>query len=331
MMEKERTKGLISVIIPCYNVEKYIGRCIDSILNNTYRDLEVICINDGSSDSTLDILKKYEDSRVVVLSHENMGMSKTRNRGIDIASGEFICFIDSDDWIHKEYFERLISAQSEVGADVTYCKYRIVHDFCDDQTIDKVSVVKKRFFSAFDNPMLKDVVWCKLYKAGVIGNNRFKTIFSEDKLFNAQLLLTNKDAVSAFVDVEMYYYYMRSDSAIHTYHEDRLLPLAMEFYELSKCTDDLEIRKEYTESCLKIALSTRYMTMFRPALSEYNNSCTKFLNSVGVLRNTSLSLAEKVRYFAFIKLPGLYRYFRKKMDPTMSNWEKRELELQKKN
>ncbi|HBH6553357.1 TPA: glycosyltransferase family 2 protein, partial [Enterococcus faecium] len=91
----------ISVIVPCYNVEKYIDECINSLINQTLKDIEIILLNDGSTDNTLAILKKYEklDSRIKVYEHKNMGLGPTRNRGIKIANGEFLAFVDSDDFV----------------------------------------------------------------------------------------------------------------------------------------------------------------------------------------------------------------------------------------
>ena len=95
----------ISVIVPVYNQEKYIGRCIDSVLNQTMTDFELILINDGSKDKSLDILRNYEkkDKRIKIIDQKNMGVAKTRNKGIEIASGEFIVLVDNDDYLDNTY------------------------------------------------------------------------------------------------------------------------------------------------------------------------------------------------------------------------------------
>lgn len=106
----------ISVVVPVYNVEKYIGQCLDSILGQTLKDIEIICINDGSKDNTLEILKDYaqKDSRIILIDKENEGLSKARNQGTEIASGEYISFIDSDDWIDENYLEALYNAAKNI-------------------------------------------------------------------------------------------------------------------------------------------------------------------------------------------------------------------------
>ena len=111
----------VSVIMPCYNVGKYVGASIESVLNSTLVDLELICIDDKSTDSTLSILKKYaqQDSRITVRAlKQNSGVSVARNIGIQMATGEYIAFIDSDDTVDKDFYEKLYIAATENKADI---------------------------------------------------------------------------------------------------------------------------------------------------------------------------------------------------------------------
>lgn len=111
----------ISVIVPIYNVEKYLRRCIDSIINQTYRNLEIILVNDGSLDGSLDICKRYEklDSRIKLINKKNGGLSSARNEGLKIATGDYISFIDSDDWINEDMYESLLSNAIKYNADIS--------------------------------------------------------------------------------------------------------------------------------------------------------------------------------------------------------------------
>ena len=111
----------ISVIIPIYNVEKYLRECLDSILNQSYNDLEIICVNDGSTDSSFDILNEYalNDQRFVIINQDNLGVSVARNKGVEKAQGKYIAFIDSDDYLPSEdYFEKLFFACEKYSADI---------------------------------------------------------------------------------------------------------------------------------------------------------------------------------------------------------------------
>ena len=89
----------LSIIIPVYNVEKYLPKCLDSILNQSFKDFEIICINDGSSDNSLKILEEYKDKRIIIINKENAGSGVARNAGLEIAKGEYIFFVDGDDWL----------------------------------------------------------------------------------------------------------------------------------------------------------------------------------------------------------------------------------------
>ena len=110
----------VSIIIPVYNVEPFLARCLDSVVGQTLRDIEIICVDDGSPDRSIDILNRYaaEDARIRVISQENRGLGGARNRGFDAATGEFVLYVDSDDWIDPAYCERLYEAARETGADV---------------------------------------------------------------------------------------------------------------------------------------------------------------------------------------------------------------------
>ena len=118
--------SLISVIVPVYNVEKYLKRCLDSIINQTYDKLEIICVNDGSTDNSLEILKGYKvkDSRIKIITQENQGLSEARNAGLKIASGEYISFIDSDDWIDGYYYESMIAKIYSSNADIVFASMK---------------------------------------------------------------------------------------------------------------------------------------------------------------------------------------------------------------
>lgn len=110
----------VSVIVPVYNVEALLPRCLDSIVAQTLRDIEIICVNDGSPDRSIDVLNRYaaQDDRIVVIPQENRGLGGARNRGVEAARGEYLLFVDSDDWIDPDYCERLHAAACSEDADV---------------------------------------------------------------------------------------------------------------------------------------------------------------------------------------------------------------------
>ena len=121
-------KPKVSILVPCYNVEKYLKQCLDSIVNQTLKDIEIIVINDGSTDSTLNIIKSYakQDKRIKIIDKENEGYGKSMNQGLDAATGKYIGIVESDDWADTDMFEKLVKIADENNVDVAkgnYYKY----------------------------------------------------------------------------------------------------------------------------------------------------------------------------------------------------------------
>ena len=113
----------ISIIVPIYNVEKYLPKCIDSIINQTLENIEIILVNDGSTDSCAEIIESYanKDNRIKVIHKKNGGQSSARNMGLDIAKGEYIGFVDSDDWLHYDMYENMYKSIKKVNSDLCVC------------------------------------------------------------------------------------------------------------------------------------------------------------------------------------------------------------------
>lgn len=125
-MKKNSKEILVSVIIPCYNAENYIRKCIDSILGQSFKNFELICVNDGSTDSTLDILNEYEknNSNMLVISKKNEGGKNVTKTGLKYAKGKYICAIDNDDYIHKDYLKKLYNAINKNNSDIAVCGFQ---------------------------------------------------------------------------------------------------------------------------------------------------------------------------------------------------------------
>ena len=179
----EEKQRLISVIIPVYNVRDYLERCLNSVLENTYKNLEVICVNDCSPDDSLEILKRFaeKDERVKIVNKTSRGgVSSARNAGLDAASGEYISFVDPDDWIHKQYFESLVYILNRDNADVAVCRYNSVSEMTKDKLISCIDDLKTSMLGIDEIADKNDAVyyaihyiWNKIYKKEHIGTNRF--------------------------------------------------------------------------------------------------------------------------------------------------------------
>ena len=179
--------NLISIIIPIYNTEKYLNRCIETVVNQTYSNLEIILINDGSTDNSKEICEEWckKDNRIIFINKDNTGVSDTRNKGLEIAKGEYISFIDSDDYIELNFYEKLLKCIMSEKTDIVMCGYNRIYEnkiekhlYSYPNKLDKYSFLMK--------PMIiEGFIWNKLFKKDIIANLRFYSdiAMTEDKLF----------------------------------------------------------------------------------------------------------------------------------------------------
>ena len=220
---------LISVIIPVYNAERTIGRCMDSVLAQTHRDIEVICIVDGGGDMSAEILHGYagRDARVRVIEQENSGPATARNAGLAAAKGDYIGFVDADDWIEPAMYENLLSAMASAGAGLANCG-RV--SFFTDGSEKVVQPDFEGIFTIHDMDSfgrlftgIPDFIWDKLYSAEIIREREIRfpngRIYGEDTVFLVKYLSHVKKAV--FVNEPLYHYNAYSDGSITNTISDR--------------------------------------------------------------------------------------------------------------
>lgn len=211
-------KGLISIIVPIYKVEKVLDRCIRSIVCQTYSDLEIILVNDGSPDNCPDICDRWEkkDSRIKVIHKENGGLSDARNAGLEFANGEFIGFVDSDDWIAPEMYERLLKSMIQNNSDIAACSVEMVWENNSQSrmlTQQKNCVLnrKEAQLELLIESKLKDPVWYKLYRKSVIEGIFFEKGKYHEDVFWSYRAIGNANSVS-IIDYIGYYYWQRGES-----------------------------------------------------------------------------------------------------------------------
>jgi len=209
----------ISVIIPIYKVEKYLNRCIESVVNQSYRNLEIILVNDGSPDNCPKMCDEWaeKDKRIFVIHKENGGLSDARNAGMSEISGEYVFFVDSDDWLHKDTLKILMMFQSSYDVDIVECKAKSISEEVKDIPVNTEDIACKMFdakeamLSLLREIPLKQTVWNKLYKRNVVEGVLFEMgKYHEDEFWTYQVFDRSKKIL--FIDIELYYYYQRQDS-----------------------------------------------------------------------------------------------------------------------
>lgn len=211
-------KDLISIIVPVYNVEKYLGKCLDTIINQTYKNIEILVVNDGSTDDSDKILKEYykKDKRIRIINKKNGGLSSARNKGIDKASGKYLSFIDSDDYIENDMIETLYKTIFKEEADISICEFieedemnpkqvtqqqEVINIYNKDEAIKELILDKK----------ITNHAWNKLYKKDLFENIRYPEGRNMEDIATTYKLFLKSNKIVKTNQIK-YHYIQRSNS-----------------------------------------------------------------------------------------------------------------------
>ncbi len=264
-----KTRKKLSVIVPVYNVEKYLKRCLDSLVCQTLDDIEVICINDGSKDKSLDILLKYEEKYkdiIKVINKENEGVWKARYDGIKKATGEYIGFVDSDDYVNEDFALKLYSNAIRNDSDIAVCGFDRI-DLDTEKLYSREMCKKSKYnFEIKKKPsyllMLNGAPWNKIYKKELFDNmykmNNIPRVL--DDLMFQQLLYVHAKKVT-FVNESLIYYMIRKDSIMNTINVDLLPSVYDSMIEVRNYyKEENKSLLEYIDTCafLHIGISLMY-------------------------------------------------------------------------
>ena len=285
----------VSIIVPVYNVEKFLSKCLDSLINQTLKEIEIICINDGSKDNSPKILTTYgqKDNRIKIINQKNQGLSATRNNGIRIAAGEYIGFVDSDDWVDLNYFEKLYNAAKKYDSDIAagdfYRQGKILKS-------KKLKLLKEEFFT---NTTIKakqvlvpkyNYVWNKLYRTTFLLQNNF--FFPEGKLYEDMYwtirIINNSNGLVTVPNT--FYHYRKVPGSIVTQKSIN--------YQIDRFKAEKDMLNYMKENNIPILVNYKYgqkerfkilgMTLFR--IEHYYPNITKyklfgFINLFSLERN----------------------------------------------
>ena len=324
----ENCTPLISVIVPVYNVEKYLPDCIDSILAQTYQNLEIILIDDGSPDNCGKICDGYaeKDSRIKVIHKENGGVSSARNAGLDAASGEYVGFVDSDDIIAPTMYEELYGELLRTDSDVSICKMRRVRSDLDctpasNENIKRIEMTREEAISemiiirAFSGSLCN-----KLFKAELVQDMRLDESIAaaEDLLFATQIILNAKKVI--FFSKELYYYFVRQGSATRiSFSEKHLVTydVCLKIIELLQEAGVAESIKKYTDASVIVcnvallrrlkrdkSLQKKYAATFRKNMMPYLNKASFSVLTRSIKINVIMLLFGTRLYYFLLKIFG---------------------------
>ncbi len=313
-------RALISVIVPIYNVEKYLPRCIDSLIHQSYANLEIILVDDGSPDNCPAICDDYatKDSRIQVIHKENGGLSDARNVGFDRSTGEYVAFIDSDDYVHPQMLEILYRLLLEEHSEIAVCNFQPFSETAPEdhfeaiqtESLSGMDAAKRLYQRKYATQTV--VAWDKLYCRHIIAKNRFIVgKFNEDEFFSYKALIQASKVT--FTSQKLYYYLIRATGISQAITNPKSL-------------DGLDAKQEairfYKEngfhSLIKLAVSSflnfsakRYCFVKR--LSGNNRELLKELKlrhkKVFLEFSNSLSPRERFRAMIFQLYPFLFWFF----------------------
>lgn len=316
----------ISVIVPVYNVEKYLEKCVDSILSQTFKDFEVILVDDGSKDRCGIICDKYEslDNRVKVIHKTNGGLSSARNSGLEIASGEYVAFVDSDDWIDKSMYKELYNEAKKHNADIVQCKFIKAKDenvsiYNNESNEAEVIRNLEALCNLYNEKCIETVVtWNKLYRRYLFNDIVFPNGKIHEDQFTTYKLLYKANKV-VLVDKELYYYRQTPNSIMNSdFNMSRLdfleaLDQRMEFFKkinnefLYKQTIKtyVNVLKEYYFKCQNSKNEEQILKIIR---EKYKKKFIEYMN------NNEVGFKDKVINTIFLISPGIYKNMKKMIE-----------------
>lgn len=314
----------ITVVVTAYDTEKYLSKCLDSIINQTFEEIEIIVINDGGSQKGLKIINDYaeKDDRIIVLDIENVGVSKARNLGLSMAMGDYIIFIDSDDWLALNMLELMYNSITINDCNMAVCNFIRVFDNKEEPPFlimpkaeivnplrDNAKFIKGFFAESDETGKIGQCVWNKLFKTDFIKNSNIlfedrKVVFAEDALFVYKILpLLGSFSV---VDVPLYFYYQRVNSVMNTYKPNLLRRVENLLIEAQK---HLEFYGIYEN--VKDGLNIKCFTLFVEVLyndidgkkgyKEFLKNCKdEFVkNRIGKIDISNMSMKKKLVYHLY--------------------------------
>ena len=306
---------MISVIIPVYNVEKYLEKCINSVLSQTYRDLEIILVDDESTDKSGEICDKYKsiDNRIKVIHKKNGGLSDARNCGLDIANGEYIAFLDSDDWINKDLYKILYETLIKYNADMSICKFKKVYNEDEKLNFESSKLISYTNIDALkelyeQNSTQMIVAWNKLYKRNLFEKNRYPYGKIHEDEFLTPILL-NECKKIVYIDKELVYYRQRSGSIMNSkFNIKRLnyleaLELRIEYYKNNRL---FEVYDKEKKNLVNNIIAYYYLVK-KSDLQNKQNIMNKLKEKfIKIDLDYDKSIKDLIKIYLFKYLPNTY-------------------------
>lgn len=312
-------KDLISIIVPVYNVEQYVGKCLDSLINQIYKNIEVIVIDDGSTDKSGEICDQYalKDSRIKIIHKQNGGLSSARNVGIINSKGEYLSFVDSDDYVDVDFISNLYNSCLDNDCQLSICRYHIVNSTSSNRCIlpeENRKYSKKEAMQLLLDGKIESFAWNKLYKSEIFDNIIFPQGKSFEDIYIMHCIFEKCDNIYISSNTA-YYYIWRNDSIMHKYSitntHDNYFALKTRFdffngdeYDLSGLVAQIVKVRLYLELVIS-KVSQSEIKKYLSYIKNVNSDFSKISVSPKIL--SKLSSNEILKYKVFKKNKLIYK------------------------
>lgn len=316
---------LVTIIVPVYKVEEYLSRCVDSILSQTYTNLEILLINDGSPDNCGEICEEYAklDNRIRVVHKKNGGLSDARNVGLELAKGDYITFLDSDDWIHSEYIKMLYEILSSTQSDISICNFVktsvenvSVNNLNTEEVVYSNIEALEQMYGELNIQII--TAWGKLFKKGLFDNIRFPVGRIHEDEFTTYKLIYKANKI-VLTNAELLYYWQRNDSIMGTgFNLKHKLDLIDAYTERAQFFQQVGLDDLCAETCkslfiIYLEVNNKKNEFDNKALKNKFN--TQFKGLKNILKHTNQSNKFKIfyniYYLAPIPVAILYKFYKK--------------------
>ncbi|MBR6918161.1 MAG: glycosyltransferase family 2 protein [Clostridia bacterium] len=304
----------ISVIVPVYKVEKYLDRCVSSILEQTFSDFELILVDDGSPDKCGEMCDAYaeKDDRITVIHKENGGLSDARNAGIDIANGEYLSFVDSDDYVAPDFLESMYGAIDRTGCMMSVCG---IESFDDNGATDAIYspaseetvVIGEDMYESLYQPS----AWSKMYHRSIFDDIRYPVGRLFEDCFIYHLILDKIDKL-VYVGKTLYYYYIRTDSIMHEQYKLKNTDIVDAVYQRAVFLDGKGYHKHADEAYLAVysRLASAYTQLDRrqPEIKSRLEKLKSLYDSCyeRMIKDEHFSAKQKAKLRLFRYAPSLH-------------------------
>lgn len=334
---------LISIIVPVYNVEKYLDRCVHSICNQTYSELEIILVNDGSTDSSANICEQWKtrDSRIRVITKQNGGLSSARNMGVEGAVGQYLMFVDSDDYILPDMVDKLYTAIIQQEADVSICNFQYVDEHgldwgvnnnlpITDGVISGETILKEKMFESKNWYWV--VAWNKLYRADVFRGIQYPIKKLHEDEFVIHKVMSRCEKVACVSDM-LYCYVQRSDSIMGVKNKKDVRHLdAVEayfcrskFYQTMETYSDIVVKTLFKgiEEYQKIHCNNQEIVRNRDYRKANRKLQSQYRAIVDTINKSQITRTMRVRmYLYYLSLHEIWKlgWYKRKILAVLKRW-----------